>query len=145
MQFKSCTDAIDEEVCKSFERLCDVNSFLKEKCRKTCKLCQKASVQPKCDESAYGCCWDNVTVAIGPQKLCPPCIDRNKEECSGLAGKCGEADIRRTCPKTCKVKCERCEDDEHQAETCPLFRMIGACETDQKLMKKYCKKTCKFC
>ena len=34
-------------------------------------IVEKMFVQPKCDESVYRCCWDNVTVAIGPQKLCP--------------------------------------------------------------------------
>ncbi|XP_031553389.1 uncharacterized protein LOC116290487 isoform X2 [Actinia tenebrosa] len=65
-QEKDCKDVL--AVCKHFLRLREGLGLTKTQacsevwprryCKETCGLCKKVT---KCDNTQYGCCWDNVT------------------------------------------------------------------------------------
>jgi len=142
----ACLDSLADGKCESLKPYCRTNDFIRDKCPKTCGVCQSAP--PLCGNTALGCCWDNITtVEIG--KKCPACEDANID-CKLMKLNCSDPLTRRLCPVKCGVSCgtlstELCLDDKHQAEHCPGFRDLGICESDPDLMKEFCRKTCKFC
>jgi len=141
-----CKDNLRTEICRKYKPLCTYFKIVRQVCAESCGKCERANHPVPCQASKYGCCWDNFTRALGPQKEgCPACNDMHKD-CKYLKDRCAErAAVRRVCPVTCGVKCEGCEDDLHQADVCPYYKAAGFCEIDPDLMKKHCKKTCRFC
>eukprot|EP00794_Sanderia_malayensis_P013948 gene13948-15404_t len=138
---KTCANTLSDSQCESFEAYCSTSEYLKDGCRKTCRICQ--SSPPNCKTSPLGCCWDNVT-KIERGKPCPTCSDINND-CKIMKVNCMDDLTRRLCPLTCGVTCETCADNPDQAEHCALFKRYGICSSDADLMKKYCKKTCGLC
>lgn len=140
---KPCEDGLIAAKCKQLRLFCGTDQRVREQCRKSCGLCQ--AVQPKCKKSEFGCCWDNTTAAVGQERKCPACID-DTVDCGLLKINCEDELSRRLCPVSCGVCGDaNCHDDQHQAEICPGYKEIGACESAKSLMEKYCTKTCGFC
>jgi len=84
-------------------------STLKKYCKKSCGFCG-ASAPPKkaaCEYSQFGCCWDKVTKALGPNNAgCRPCKDAYRFcprfffECIGGRNRIF---MRTYCPQTCQM------------------------------------------
>ncbi|XP_065060348.1 uncharacterized protein LOC135687668 [Rhopilema esculentum] len=141
--------------CVSFRKYgyCESAKYkarMKYLCFKECDYCRPPSA-PKCAESAFGCCWDKVTVkAEKTGTSCPKCedkylyvCDRFKEDCQKIS-RAGTF-MRRMCPQTCGKCDNKCEDMVEWAEKCPYYLKSGQCKSDPHGMKLLCKKTCGFC
>lgn len=112
------------------------------------KFVYKLTEPTPCQEfkATFGCCWDNITIAVGPRsKGCPACVDQ-KRSCRKWKDMCHSVDVRRVCPDTCD-SCpkppEDCLDDPDQKHHCPLFKRFGLCNREQ--IKPVCRNTCGFC
>eukprot|EP00794_Sanderia_malayensis_P013778 gene13778-15220_t len=140
-----CQDEISEIVCQNYSKYCQVSKSLKKLCKRTCGLCP--AISPKsCKVKPFGCCWDDLTTAQGPnQQGCPVCKDNHKK-CHVVASSktCKDSSVRRICPASCGL-CTSCEDDPEQIDYCPIFKKSGFCETAKGSMKKICRKTCQLC
>eukprot|EP00112_Aurelia_sp_Birch-Aquarium-sp1_P020215 Seg516.2 transcript_id=Seg516.2/GoldUCD/mRNA.D3Y31 product="hypothetical protein" protein_id=Seg516.2/GoldUCD/D3Y31 len=95
--------------------------------------------------SPFGCCWDNRTIARGPNgEGCKVCKDVNKKWCNwyNALQLCGSPRINVKCPVTCGVPCARkCKDDDGLEKMCQFLKKGGSC----KYVKRECRKTCGIC
>lgn len=141
---ETCKD--DHPKCDSMAKLCSSFKIVRMKCKDKCGLCRVPGV-PVCSISKHGCCWDNSTVAQGPNfEGCEECADKYSE-CKDLATECNNPqrpNIKLMCPVTCKV-CKQCLDNPHQADVCKLYKKYKFCELSPDLMQRICPKTCGFC
>lgn len=107
-------------------------------------------VEPKLCEvfnPPFGCCWDNRTVALGPNgEDCPVCEDK-KKSCRKWKDQCSSQVIKDTCPETCgicpKPKKSKCKDSLDQKGYCPLYARFGLCK--RKQIRSVCKMSCDNC
>lgn len=140
-----CKDKISSTICGKYTKYCDISDSLKKLCKRTCGFCRAIS-PPPCTIFPYGCCWDGITIANGPNnKGCPVCKDNHKK-CHLIASSknCKDTKFKRTCPVSCGL-CTACSDDPAQIDYCPIFRQSGFCESMKGSMKKICRKTCNLC
>ena len=139
-----CED--DYNNCKEYKKYCGID-IVREKCRITCGTCHRVHID--CSTTPFGCCWDNQTVAKGPNfEGCKACVDE-LPECVYHKHRCNDPDARKvrlTCPVTCNVGCHRqCKDNPHQKPVCHLYKKLKFCKASPILMGKVCAKTCNFC
>jgi len=145
-----CEDEMTGPSCDKLERkgLCSRFRIVRKKCKSTCGECsQRPPSPPNCGITKYGCCWDNITIASGENfEGCAKCEDKYPE-CKIFREQCSSRpDIRRICPVTCQVGCEKqCLDNKYQAEVCVIYRKYNFCSISPALMMKMCAKTCGFC
>ncbi|XP_032239190.1 uncharacterized protein LOC116619008 isoform X1 [Nematostella vectensis] len=86
--------------------------FARDFCNKTCGICEGLI---ECNDTPYGCCWDEVTPR-GPNGECPMCRNVYLRFCPRFRHICDRrrvpgiyglgARFRRICPVTCKM-CEQ--------------------------------------
>jgi len=147
---EECYD--DHEKCNEYAKLCPNYKILRQRCKVTCGTCYRPPIDPisNCTTSKYGCCWDNVTVAQGPNfRGCADCVDKYPE-CKYFKDKCTDprhSAIRLICPVTCGIGCEKkqCLDNPYQADVCKIYKKYNFCKISPDLMSKMCAKTCGFC
>jgi len=129
--------------CKLLKHKCS-KRIVKNLCKDTCGGC-RAELPVDCSLTKFGCCWDNITIAKGPNnKGCAICADKYYE-CMHFKDQCYHHQMRMICPVTCGVRCQQCEDNKYQAIVCPMYKQYKFCEISPGLMQKMCAKTCGFC
>ncbi|XP_066913284.1 uncharacterized protein [Clytia hemisphaerica] len=107
-------------------------------------------VEPKLCEMfnpPFGCCWDNRTVALGPNgQGCPACKNK-KKSCRKWKDQCGSELVKDICPETCgmcpKPKVAKCQDEPSQKDYCPLYARFSLCKSKQ--IRKNCRHSCGAC
>ena len=146
-QYKWIQPCEDEHPkCSGFKKLCKDYKVVQHKCKETCGKCRAHMAPIDCSKTSWGCCWDNVTVAEGPNyKGCALCEDKYSE-CKHFVDQCPyRHDLRLMCPVTCQVGCKQCLDNPYQADVCILYKKYNFCTISPDLMQKMCARTCGFC
>lgn len=112
-----CKDAYGRVRCEYYSHIgwCDRYTKIKNNCHDTC-VCNlkttKAPTRPQnCQESRFGCCWDNKTEKRDASgTACPDCNDDRRfvvlcrrfgGDCSGNGGLAKS--LRKHCARTCKL------------------------------------------
>eukprot|EP00795_Rhopilema_esculentum_P015410 gene15410-6650_t len=143
-----CANRLDERSCNYLANngYCNLRRESMELyCRRACKMC----TDPPCHISKYGCCFDNTTLARGPNMLgCnDDCKDHlGKSYCTNLkrSGKCYEDHEKaiRECAVTCGY-CRPCEDEDPVG--CMFAAKYNGCSLKRGEMTNICRKSCDAC
>eukprot|EP00794_Sanderia_malayensis_P013949 gene13949-15405_t len=89
--------------------------------------------EPPCKifQTTFGCCWDNRTIAEGPNGYgCPVCADEDKHYCKWIARKlniCYLPIVKTRCPVTCQLPCATNCKDDGSTKFCKFLKRKGLC------------------
>lgn len=112
-----CKDRYGRARCEYYSQIgwCEKYERIKENCVDTCvcnyKKPKAKPVSKNCNQSQYGCCWDNKTIKTDHAgSSCPACEDDRRFVilCQRFGGDCdGNAalakSLRKHCSKTCRL------------------------------------------
>lgn len=154
-------------LCTSLSRR--AQRMMRKLCPETCNFCEPPSPEVCYDGkqiSKYGCCWDGITAATGPNgQGCPACENKKSGRfCSMRKDLCftkrNHKFLRENCPETCgyckkaSYSCKEdsgvCENDCYDVEPqqlCERRKNKGYCTVEEwkNYLLKNCPFTCGFC
>jgi len=156
--------AISDEMCENLRKesrtnpqgldYCFMDGYtdrMRNICYKSCGYC-KAPAPPKCSETQYKCCWDDVTTKVdNAGSNCPACVDQYKYACTTFKEDCSSrykpGEFMHTyCPETCNLCGGGCLNERGFDEYCAFWKTdLNWCVENEDKMRHYCNKECGFC
>eukprot|EP00112_Aurelia_sp_Birch-Aquarium-sp1_P005205 Seg159.16 transcript_id=Seg159.16/GoldUCD/mRNA.D3Y31 product="hypothetical protein" protein_id=Seg159.16/GoldUCD/D3Y31 len=141
-----CVNKLGDSSCTYYASLgyCDLRrGSMEQYCTRACNFC----VDPPCHLSRYGCCFDQKTLAKGPNMLgceddCKDVIPKKMCIILKRNGRCYNQQIMKQCAVTCGY-CRKCEDDDPNA--CKIAAKFGTCIFRKGQMANICRRSCQFC
>lgn len=142
-----CEDTWPRDYCRAISNQCKVPTQrrrMKKNCKATCGYC-KSKFPPACQNSPFGCCWDNVTKKNDKHGLnCPVCADKHIKLCKKLTGFCSNSKfMKQNCPRSCGFcrECENSKDKVSYEALCQSWLKKNFCNV-LDIRFEYCKYTC---
>ncbi|XP_078361267.1 uncharacterized protein LOC144645565 isoform X1 [Oculina patagonica] len=172
-----CQDVYDLKTCDRWNlkgyctsRIPRLQKMMRQMCKETCNYCEPPSPEVcyngNHEKSKYGCCWDGITAATGPDgQGCPACENKKTRRfCSMMRDLCFTRNnhklLRLNCPETCgycKKAPHPCDDDSGNCqsecydvlpqELCERRKWAGYCSLEgwKDYLQKNCARTCRYC